>query len=281
MSRQATEAVKFWRDPGLDNTEMLHARYITHAFSRHTHDGYAIGVIESGVEAFTYRGATYQAPAGSVVIIHPGEVHTGYAGIPEGWAYRMLYPDASLIQRAAAEVNPAAHHLPFFPQPVIQDRWLAEQLRRMHQAIEASDLSLERESRFLWTLAQLIVRHADDRPIIPPISQEHAAVQTARDYIERHYAEAISLNQLAQITHLKPLRLLRVFQREVGLPPHAFLVQVRLTHAKRLLRLGEPIAQVAIDTGFTDQSHLNRHFKRLTGITPGQYAAGWLRERKS
>jgi AraC-like DNA-binding protein len=274
--RSSVEAVKFWRDPALSNTEMLCATYITHSFSRHTHEGYAIGVIESGVEAFTYRGATYQAPAGSIVIVHPGEVHTGHAGIPEGWSYRMLYPDSALVQRAAAEVN-ASHSLPFFPQPVIQDRCLAEQLRRMHQAIESSDLQLERESRFLWTLAQLIARYADDRPFCTPIRQEHAAVQNTKDYIEAHYAESISLKHLAQIADLKPLRLLRVFQREMGLPPHAFLIQARIAHAKRLLSMGEPIAQVAFDTGFTDQSHLNRHFKRIVGVTPGQYAAGCLR----
>ena len=111
---------------------MLCAKYITHSFARHTHEGYAIGVIESGVEAFTYRGAIHQAPAGSIVIIHPGEVHTGHAGIPEGWSYRMLYPDAALLQQAAAEVNIHTCSLPFFSQPVIQDKFLAQQLQRMH-----------------------------------------------------------------------------------------------------------------------------------------------------
>ncbi|PSB11731.1 AraC family transcriptional regulator [filamentous cyanobacterium CCP1] len=256
---------------------MLCAKYITHSFSRHTHEGYAIGVIESGVEAFTYRGAIHQAPAGSIVIIHPGEVHTGHAGIPEGWSYRMLYPDAALLQQAAAEVNIHTCSLPFFSQPVIQDKFLAQQLQGMHRAIESSDVQLERESRFLWTLAQLIARYADDRPLPAPLSQEHAAVENAKNYLEMHFAESVSLNHLAQRVNLKPLRLLRVFQREVGLPPHAFLIQIRVVHAKRLLAMGEPIAQVAFDTGFTDQSHLNRHFKRLVGVTPGQYAAGCLR----
>lgn len=268
------EHTKFWRDPVLDNTEMLHAVYVTHTFARHTHEGYAIGVIETGVEAFTYRGATYQAPAGSIVIIHPGEVHTGYAGIPSGWQYRMLYPDAAVLQRAAAEVNERSRNLPFFPNPVIQDPPLAAQLRGMHMAIEASGSQLERESRFLWTLAQVVARYADDRPFLPPISQEHAAVQRIREYLNTHFMDSISLEQLAQLANLKPLRLLRAFRREVGLPPHTYLVQIRVARAKALLAMGVPIAQVAFDTGFTDQSHLNRHFKRLVGVTPGQYALG-------
>lgn len=268
------EQAKFWRDPSLGNTEMLRATYVTHSFARHTHDGYAIGVIEAGVEAFAYRGSQHQATAGSIVIVHPGEVHTGQAGIPDGWSYRMLYPAVPLLQTALAEVQEGAKGMPFFPNPVIQDGHLAEQLRRSHLAIETSDSPLERQSHFLWTLAQLITRYADCRPLITPPGQEHQVVQQVREYLQAHYADTVSLEQLAQLVNLKPLRLLRVFQREVGLPPHKYLVQVRVARARALLSLGVPIAQVAHDTGFTDQSHLNRHFKRLVGATPGQYAAG-------
>lgn len=282
-SRNSTQAeqVKFWRDPALGNTEMLRATYVTHAFARHTHEGYAIGVIEAGVEAFAYRGANYQAPAGSIVIIHPGEVHTGQAGIPSGWAYRMLYPEVSLLQAALAEVKEGAQGIPFFANPVIQDGQLAAQLRRSHIALETSDLPLERESRFLWILAQLIARYADCCPLVTPLGQEHRAVQRVREYLQTHYAASVSLEQLSQLANLKPLRLLRVFQREVGLPPHTYLVQVRVARAKALLSVGLPIAEVAYETGFTDQSHLNRHFKRHMGVTPGQYVSGCISNRLS
>lgn len=273
------EQAKFWRDPALNNTEMLRATYVTHAFTRHTHEGYAIGVIEAGVEAFAYRGANYQAPAGSIVIIHPGEVHTGQAGVPSGWAYRMLYPEASLLQNVLAEIREGTPDIPFFANPVIQDAQLAAQLRRSHIALETSGSQLERESRFLWTLSQLIARYADCRPVVTPLNQEHAVVQQVRDYLNAHYADAVSLAQLAQIANLQPLRLLRLFQRAVGLPPHTYLIQVRVARAKALLSVGLPIAQVAHDTGFTDQSHLNRHFKRRVGVTPGQYASGCCKMR--
>lgn len=274
QTERSIEQAKFWRDPVLGNTEMLRATYVTHCFARHTHEGYAIGVIESGVEAFAYRGANYQAPAGSIVVVHPGEVHTGQAGIPSGWSYRMLYPDVKLVQSAMSELVDVPSGTPFFTNPVIYDRPLAAQLRRLHRAIEAVDSQLERESRFLWTLAQLIHRHAEIRPMGVRLSREHTAVQRVRHHLQTHYAQPLSLEHLAQIANLKPLRLLRVFRQELGLPPHSYLVQVRVMRAKELLAAGVPIAQVAYDTGFTDQSHLNRHFKRLVGATPGQYAIG-------
>lgn len=269
-----TEQSKFWRDPALGNTELLRATYITHSFSRHTHEQYAIGVIDRGVEEFTYRGATHRAPANSIVIVHPGEVHTGHAGVSEGWSYRMLYPEVDLVQRAAAELElqTSWQRIPYFAQPVIADAALADQLRHLHIALETAASQLERESRFLWTLAQLVSRYAEIRPVAAGLGQEHQAVQVAQRYLKTHYAEAISLEDLSRITHLKPLRLLRVFQRQLGLPPHAYLIQVRVARAKALLAFGVPIAQAAYDTGFTDQSHLNRHFKRLVGVTPKQYA---------
>ncbi|HEY9644447.1 MAG TPA: AraC family transcriptional regulator [Coleofasciculaceae cyanobacterium] len=271
---QFSEQVKFWRDPALNNTELLRATYVTHSFSRHTHEGYAIGVIDAGIEEFTYRGSTHQAPAGSIVVVHPGEAHTGHAGTPDGWKYRMLYPDVDLLQRAIAEVQEGVQTIPYFPQPVIQDVELAGQLSRLHRVLEAADSQLERESRFLWTLTQLITRHADRISKIAAIGQEHLAVLRVRDYLHAHFAESVTLGYLSEMADLKPLRLLRVFQREMGLPPHAYLVQIRVKRAKTLLALGEAIAQVALDTGFTDQSHLNRHFKRLVGVTPRQYAIG-------
>lgn len=268
------EQTKFWCDPVLDNLEMLRATYVTHTFSRHTHEGYAIGVIESGVEEFTYQGAVHRAPAGSVVVIHPGEVHTGYAGTKAGWTYRMLYPNVTLIQKAVSElVGSGELQLPYFPNPVIHDRQLAAQLQKLHVAIENSTSPLERESRFVWTLAQMLTKYATRRPYAP-IGQEHQVVQHIQDYLKANYINSISLQQLSRIANLKPLRLLRVFRKEVGLPPHTYLVQVRVARAKTLLSMKLPIAQVAADTGFTDQSHLTRHFKRLVGVTPRKYALG-------
>ena len=119
----------------------------------------------------------------------------------------------------------------------------------------------------------MLTKYATHRPYAP-IGQEHQVVQRIQDYLKANYINSISLEQLARIANLKPLRLLRVFRKEVGLPPHTYLVQVRVARAKTLLSMKLPIAQVAADTGFTDQSHLTRHFKRLVGVTPRKYALG-------
>lgn len=274
MKAAATgEQVKFWRDPALSNLELLRAKYVTHSFSPHTHEGFAIGVIVDGVEAFTYQGSAHAAPAGSIVVIQPGEVHTGQAGIETGWSYRMLYPDAGLVQHAASEVAGQQRLIPYFPTPVIQDKQLAECLNRLHIVLETSTSRLERESYFLWTLAQLIAKYADTRVEFKSVGR-HQSIKRVQEYLHAYFADHVSLEQLATVADLSPFHFIRVFRRQLGLPPHAYLVQVRVKQAKTLLAKGESIAQVAIATGFVDQSHLTRYFKRIVGVTPGQYMIG-------
>lgn len=268
----AQEHTHFWRDPALNNLELLRATYITHAFAPHIHEGYAIGVIEGGAEQFKYRRSLHVAPRGSIVLINPGEMHTGEAATEHGWMYRMLYPDISLLQRAASEMAGKQQGIPFFPSPVVDDPQLATQLMQLHAALERSPSALERDSRFLWVFAQLIARHADAHASLQPIRGRQTWVQQARDYLEDHYAENVTLEQLASFVHVSPFHLLRVFRDAVGLPPHNYLTQVRVRRARQLLQASLRPAEVALAVGFTDQSHLTRHFKALVGVTPARYA---------
>jgi AraC-like DNA-binding protein len=267
------EKVKFWLAQDLNNLELLRARYITHTFSRHTHDGYAIGIIEHGAETFYYRHAVHIAPAGSIVVINPGEIHTGSAADETGWVYRMLYPSVELMQRAAVAVKGRRHDFPDFPQPVIQDKQLVNQIRQLHTVLEQSDSTLERESFFISTLAQMITRHADGPSRLRPMPIGHRAVKRVREYLDAHYADNVTLDNLADVGNLSPFHLNRVFKDIIGVPPHLYLTQVRIERAKTLLADHWPLAQVAAEIGFTDQSHFTKRFKAIVGVTPGQYAA--------
>jgi AraC-like DNA-binding protein len=100
---------------------------------------------------------------------------------------------------------------------------------------------------------------------------EDFAVQRTRRFLDEHYAESVSLLDLARLTGLSPYYLHRSFCRKIGMPPHAYQVQVRVTRARSLLRRGRTISDAASSAGFVDQSHFSRHFKRLTGVTPGQF----------
>lgn len=261
-----------WRVPSLDKVELLRARHITHSFPRHTHQHYAVGVIEQGALGFAYRGENVVASSGDINLCVPGEAHTGQPAVAEGWTYRMFYLDTDLLQKVASEVADRPRELPFFQTGVINDASLAWHLRRLHLQLEGADASvLEQETYLLEALAALIDRHADAPPPERRWGREPQAVVRLKRYLERHYAEPISLDTLSQHAELSRYHLVRTFHEVVGVPPHAYLRQIRVGRAKDLLASGRPITEVALMTGFTDQSHLTRWLKRLWGVTPGQY----------
>ncbi len=271
--RNKAEQTNFWHDATLDNLELLHATYVTHSFVPHIHEGYAIGVIEQGAESFTYRGTQHIAGAGSVVLINPAEVHTGQAYTAQGWTYRMLYPAANQLRRVAVQITGKGTDYPFFPSAVVQDPLVARQLVALHKQLESGVDPLTGETLWLTLLTALIAHHADAYRVraSPTPGPDHAAIQRALAYMHDCYANPIRLNELAALVHLSPYHFVRLFKAALGLPPHTYLTQLRVQRAKALLSSGQAIAAVAQQVGFTDQSHLTRHFKRIVGVPPGQY----------
>jgi AraC-like DNA-binding protein len=130
--------------------------------------------------------------------------------------------------------------------------------------------TLERESSMIDFFARLITRYSEDRRV-QKAGRERRAVYRVRDYLIENFSGNVSLQRLAELARLSPFHLSRVFAAEMGMPPHAFQTQLRITRAKEMLRRGWSISRVAIEAGFADQSHLTRHFKRLLQVTPGQY----------
>ncbi|KAB8332186.1 hypothetical protein SD80_022110 [Scytonema tolypothrichoides VB-61278] len=115
------EKSKFWLDQDLGNLELLSANYISHAFCRHIHEGFAIGAVYKGVEAFAYRGETHFAPAGALIVLNPEEVHTGYSASETGCSYRAMYPNPTLLQNVIDENLNDCRVIPYFPFPVIKE----------------------------------------------------------------------------------------------------------------------------------------------------------------
>jgi AraC-like DNA-binding protein len=123
----------------------------------------------------------------------------------------------------------------------------------------------------LECLADLVARHGQERPVSDDPTPRPAHLKVARDLLDACPAK-VTLGELATLAGLSPFHFLRSFRRATGLPPHAYLIQVRVRKARSLLLRGSSAGEAALTAGFADQSHLNRHFKRFTGVTPCVYA---------
>ena len=267
---QTKEWTKIWHNAQLD-LGLLHAYYIQHAYPRHSHDYYVISLIERGRQSFTHNGTKHFTPPGGLILINPGAVHTGEAVDKQGFELRSLYPSISHMQLALYELTGHHQALPFFKDVRVDDRWAMNSVLSLHKAMMQGASTLECESRFISTLAQLIKRYADFSAE-QKLGNEKKAIRQARRYIDEYFAQGVSLNQLAQHVALSPYYLLRVFRAEVGMPPYAYLESVRIRHAQRLIETGKPLAEVAAEVGFSSQSHMTHRFKKIIGATPGQYA---------
>lgn len=250
---------------------MLRARFVTQNFSKHFHEGFAVGCIMDGAMRFNYRGESVVAARGQVNLVVPGEAHDGHGAERDGWAYRMFYLPPEALLEAAGELR-ARPDLPHFRKGVLNDPVLADEIVRAHLLLESPDVPLmEKETRLLRLLVGWIKRHADQRGGAPRGGQEHRAVHRAREIIEDRFGEDIPLRALAREAGLSPFHLARVFERQLGITPHGYLTQVRVERARQKLAGDERMADIAMDCGFSDQAHLTRQFKRQTGITPGKY----------
>ncbi|MFZ5427021.1 MAG: helix-turn-helix domain-containing protein [Thermodesulfobacteriota bacterium] len=264
--------VRIWKPEGLEGVECLRAAWGDVRFERHFHQGYAVGVIESGALGFRYLGRDEVAWAGCVNMAVPGEVHDGHAASPDGWRYRMFYLDADVVERTVRDMGAPGERPPAFPGGVIEDPRLARAIRSLHCALDAGGTTLlERQGRMAGILAAWISRHSETRPAAPAAGTEPAAVRRAREYLRENAVHAVPLSDLAEASGLSGYRLNRVFSRAVGLPPHAYQIRLRVERARELLAAGSAPAAAAIESGFSDQSHLTRHFKRITGFTPAAY----------
>jgi AraC-like DNA-binding protein len=261
---------RYFAYPDLHDLEVLHARFIDHRFARHAHDYFVVGYVEQGVQAYTYRGARWVTPAGDVFLVNPGESHTGEAAAAGGYVYRTMYPRATLMEQVAWECT-GKHRLPWFESAVLHDPVLSGTLVRLHQEVAQGGSQLAIESGLLSVLGRLIGRYSTREGAPPRVRNERRAVKRAREYLDESFAADVSLSRLGAVAGLSPFHLARAFESEVGLPPHVYLETVRIARARALLDRGRPIAEVALDIGYADQSHFTHRFKRVVGIAPGQY----------
>src|SRR5437764_14099304 len=156
LGRVGGELARFWRHPGLPGIDLLRARYVTHSFARHTHNAYTIALVEAGIEEWRARGSLERAGPGGMPLVNPGTVHTGHAGTPESWTYRVMYPSPEVMAGVAAELG-MGHGTPQIAVPVLDDPQIAALLLAAHRAAESGG-ALAASSLTRLLLARLLPR---------------------------------------------------------------------------------------------------------------------------
>jgi AraC-like DNA-binding protein len=232
-------------------------------FAPHVHDTIAVGTCTEGAEVIRYRGGLHYSGPGSLVVLEPGESHTGGPVGGPAFVYRVMYPAAGWLSDGLATT-------PRFRQPVIIDPQLALEFELVHAAVSQGADWLEAESRLLEVLGELVLRHGSPAPAGPDATSGAVARQVMSRLADQLTCPP-ALTEIAADVGLSRFQLLRAFRAEVGMPPYAWLAQHRVARARTLLERGHRPAEAAALTGFADQAHLTRWFRRVVGVTPGAY----------
>lgn len=269
LDGELAEHATYFRPPGLDGIEALHARFVRHAYRPHSHRTWTIAVMQRGAARFTVDSTRQRANAGELFVLEPEAVHTGMAAVPEGWAYQVLYLEPSVLSELAERDGrtPRAARWVVFRDPMLRHALL-----RAHAALAMAPPGLGVEEALLLAIAGLTPHLRSQARARRLDRGEHAPVRRARLYLQERWADRISLAELAAVAGLSRFELIRRFREQTGLTPHAFQRDLRIDRARRMLSAGEPAAAVAAACGFADQPHLSRVFKRMVGVSPGHYA---------
>lgn len=264
-------SVETWRIGGFEGVELHRGSRISLEYPRHWHEEIYFCAILEGAAYLDFSGASTLTPRGSLTIVPAGEIH---ANRKIGCTFRCVFmepvPLQDLVERFLETASPGMN----FRTTLVDDTRTTQSFLRMHRSLEAPDSRLDRDHSILAFLQKLVVRHSTASVKLPRDGDETSAVHKAKKILDVSYAEQVSLHDLARLTALSPYHLNRSFRRKIGIPPHAYQLQVRIARAKAALRCGSSIAEVALATGFADQSHFTRVFRRLVGRTPGQYSSG-------
>jgi len=272
-----SESLRVWRNPWFEGMIFHRGMQFTHPYPRHWHDELHLCAYTAGAGYLRCRGATHLAAAGDLILTPPSEVHDNW--VPDGQtvSFLSLYIDDRTLERAIYGVTGRANARPDLSQMFRDEKRLKQQFLRMYFAMETRTSQLEAEALFL-ELVELLLNPGADTAVHRYTSSESVRVQRTRDYIAERSTESISLAKLGRLADLSPFHLHRLFSQQTGVPPHAYQTLLRINRAKKLLRSGRALSDVAASTGFADQSHFTRHFRRIVGVPPGRYSADFQSE---
>lgn len=249
--------------------EAYHFAGIMQKFPNHFHDYYVIGFIESGKRYLSCKHNTYTIMPGDLLLFNPLDNHACEQVEGEALDYRCINVQPQTMRKAALEIT-GKEELPYFSANVVFGSELVPLLKELHLAIMSKEKEFRKEELFYFLLQQLIEEHAIQEARSAK-SEQSEPITAICDYLEQHYMDSITLDDLSKLAGLSKYYLLRSFTKQKGISPYSYLETIRIGKAKKLLEQGVLPIDAALQTGFSDQSHFSNFFKKFIGLTPKQY----------
>ncbi|MEU3277748.1 AraC family transcriptional regulator [Streptomyces antibioticus] len=261
--RPSRQEVSAWRPRVTGVVEVFHARFTEYAYPMHVHDAWTLLIVDDGAVRYDLERHEHGTPHDTVTLLPPHVPHNGSPVDPSGFRKRVLYLDASVL---GEELIGAAVDAPDLRDPVLRRR-----VGQLHSALARPGDELEADSR-LTLIGERLRDHLGRAAHPARPAPDPDLARRLRELLDAYVVQGIGLEEAARVLQAHPAHLVRAFSGAYGIAPHRYLTARRIDRARRLLLRGRPAAEVATDTGFYDQAHLTRHFRRLVGVPPGRYS---------
>ena len=265
---QEQEQRHVYYDRDLD-IEAYNLSGIVQKFPNHFHEYYVIGFIEGGKRHLWCKGKEYDTSAGDLILFNPRDNHYCAPVNGELLDYRAVNIKPEVMSRAVKEITGEAY-MPYFTENVVYKSDIAQSVQDLYRAVLNDAPLLEKEENLFFLLDQILREYASDfesADVLRPNRQ----IQSLCQYMEEHFAENVTLDELLSMTDFGKSYLLRSFTRQTGVSPYRYLQTIRLDKAKRFLEEGIAPIDAAGMAGCSDQSHFTHFFKEFIGLTPKQY----------
>ena len=257
------QEVSAWRPAVSGVVEVFHAHFTEHAYPMHVHDTWTLLIVDDGAVRYDLDRHERGTPHDTVTLLPPHVPHNGSAATPDGFRKRVLYLDSTHLgdEFIGAAVD----------RPDLRDPLLRLRVGQLHGALVRTGEEFEAASRLALVSERLRARLRETGVSLRPPPADPPLARRLRELLDERLVDGISLDEAARLVHAHPAHLVRAFSAAFGMPPHQYLTARRVERARRLLLGGQAPGKVAVATGFYDQAHLTRHFRRLVGVPPGRY----------
>ncbi|WP_150274374.1 helix-turn-helix domain-containing protein [Paenibacillus tepidiphilus] len=249
--------------------ELYQFKGIKQNFATHFHDYYTIGCIEAGERIFVCNGQEHRLQPGDCMLINPFDKHSCEMVELAPLHFYSFNIGRESMGRLMQELS-GCRSLPYFKVNALYTPEWGEAMQRLKLMIEQNRPEAVRKEAYKLLMQRLLAAYsqpaaAADRP------EGNRKVQLVCRYLERHYDRNVTLDELSALAGLSKYHLLRLFTREMGIPPGRYQQNIRIGQARRMLVHGAMPLEAALGTGFTDQSHFTNYFKNMIGLTPKVY----------
>ena len=270
LASEPDDRLEFVTTPELPGVEQFRVDAVSRLWRWH-HETYTVSSPPLPVRVeWRYRTRLHRTEPATIALMEPGEVHVDVSKANRHERLRVLFLAPEVVDVAAREIGLPPGTLHWRDGQVVRPD-LHRELLRAHAALETDTTVLERQTRLAHVVERLLSEHSDSGTRVQPAAAEPRAVARARSLLLERWRDNVSLDELVAAAGIGRFRLMRAFRATLGLPPHAYQIRVRVARAMAMIRTGVPLVDVAAASGFTDQSHLARHFTRVVGVTPGRY----------